>query len=73
MLGFIAADLLGLDRDRLALLEHAIRHHTAGLTSADPTIGTCWDADRLDLGRVGMRPRERFMSTWAGRRRARGL
>ncbi|HSN56532.1 MAG TPA: hypothetical protein VLT32_17825 [Candidatus Sulfomarinibacteraceae bacterium] len=73
MLGSIAADLLDLDRERLVLLEHAIRHHTAGLTSTDPTIGTCWDADRLDLGRVGMRPRERFMSTWAGRRRARRL
>jgi uncharacterized protein len=73
MLGSIAADLLDLDRERLVLLEHAIRYHTAGQTSADPTIGTCWDADRLDLGRVGMRPRERFMSTWAGRRRARSL
>jgi uncharacterized protein len=73
MLNSIAADLLGLDPDRLALLEHAFRHHTAGQTSADPAIGTYWDADRLDLGRAGLRPRERFMSTWAGRRRARRL
>jgi uncharacterized protein len=71
MLGSIAVYLLDLDRERLVLFEHAIRHHTAGLTSADPTIGTIWNADRLDLGRVGMRPRERFISTWAGRRRAR--
>ena len=69
-LGEIVGTVVSLDRDRLALLEHAVRHHTGGQTSDDPTIGTCWDADRLDLGRVGIVPRERFMSTIAGRRRA---
>ena len=38
-------------------------------TTDDPTIGTCWDADRLDIGRVGIIPHERFMSTAAGKRR----
>ena len=33
-------------------------------------VGTCWDADRLDIGRVGIVPHERYMSTAAGRRRA---
>jgi uncharacterized protein len=27
------------------------------------TVGCCWDADRLDLPRVGVQPAERFMST----------
>ena len=27
------------------------------------TIGCCWDADRLDLPRVGIHPRPEFMST----------
>lgn len=27
------------------------------------TVGCCWDADRLDLPRVGMTPSDRFMST----------
>jgi len=27
------------------------------------TIGCCWDADRLDLPRVGIHPEARFMST----------
>ena len=31
--------------------------------SEHPTIGTCWDADRLDLGRVGIVPQPKFMST----------
>ena len=73
MLGSLVPDLFTLDSDRLALLEHAIRNHPKGRTSVEPTIGTCWDADRLDLGRVGMRPHERYMSTKAGRRRVRRL
>ena len=69
MLGEIAGALFTIDPDRLALLEYAMRHHTGGRTSDDPTIGTCWDADRLDLGRAGIVPHERFMSTELGRRR----
>jgi len=29
---------------------------------ADPTVQTCWDADRLDLGRVGIKPAARYLS-----------
>jgi uncharacterized protein len=45
----------------------AMIEHDRGFTSTDPTIGTCWDADRLDLWRVGMTPHPRYMSTEAGR------
>jgi hypothetical protein len=31
--------------------------------SADGTIGTCWDADRLDLPRVGIWPSAALLST----------
>jgi len=50
-----------------ALLEYACTWHTQGRTISDPTIGTCWDADRLDLGRVGKLPEPNFMSTATGR------
>lgn len=70
MLGTLIGILFTLDPHRLVLLEQAIRHHTDGMTSDDPTIGTCWDADRLDLGRVGKNPAARFMSTEAGKKRA---
>ena len=50
-----------------ALLDYACTWHTHGKLSDDPTIGTCWDADRLDLGRVGMQPKARYMSTTFGR------
>lgn len=41
--------------------------HADGFVSADPTIGVCWDADRLNLWRVGVEPDPRWLSTEAGR------
>jgi uncharacterized protein len=55
--------LFDLADEHFELLHHACAWHTHGRLSDDPTIGTCWDADRLDLGRVGTRPEARFMST----------
>ncbi len=49
------------------LLYYACEYHTAGLTEADPTVQTCWDADRLDLGRVGIRPLPERLCTPAAR------
>ena len=56
-----------LTDDRFALLYHACVWHTDGVHHGDPTIATCWDADRLDLGRVGIIPGPEFMSTDFGR------
>jgi uncharacterized protein len=54
----------------LELLIHAVEHHTAGGISENPTIGACWDADRLDLGRVSITPSPHLMSTVFGKRLA---
>jgi len=66
-----AASLRGeayeLSEDRFKLLRFACVWHTDGNRDDDPTIGTCWDADRLDLGRVGVIPDPEFMSTDFGR------
>ncbi len=56
-----------LDPARLNLLVLVVQHHTDGEISNDPTVGACWDADRLDLGRVGIIPSPAYMSTQAGR------
>lgn len=48
-------------------LHYACVHHSAGLTEADVTVQTCWDADRLDLGRVGIRPHPSRLCTSAAR------
>lgn len=42
---------------RFELLYVACRLHTDGGTTDDLEIQGCWAADRLDLGRVGIRPR----------------
>lgn len=59
-----------LDDRRAGKLGNALIGHDRGFTSDDPTIGTCWDADRLELTRVGMRPDPAYFSTAEGRRRA---
>lgn len=44
-------------------LIYACRLHAAGLIDAEVTVQTCWDADRLDLGRVRIRPNPRLLCT----------
>jgi len=61
------ADLPVLDPTQIELLQYACAHHTDGLTDGDITVGTCWDADRLDLGRVGTRPRASRLCTNAAK------
>lgn len=56
---------LSLSDPDFAILVEAIRDHTSGKHHTDPTIATCWDADRLDIGRVGRKPQARFLSTQA--------
>ena len=57
-----------LSDDEFSLLAAACRQHTHARTHADPTIATCFDADRLDLLRVGIMPHASRLCTDAGRR-----
>lgn len=61
-------DVLGLSKSQLDKLEIACRLHDDGQVSNDPTIGVCWDADRLDLPRVGKIPDHKYLSTEAAKR-----
>ncbi len=45
------------------LLYEACFDHTDGKVKADITVMTCWDADRLDLYRIGTRPRVYLLCT----------
>lgn len=65
-----ADGVLRLSDERAAVLAEALRDHTNGTCSEQPTIAVCWDADRLLIGRVGLIPDARFCSTADGRRRA---
>ena len=59
--------LFDISDEHFELLHYACTWHTHGQLSDQPTIGTCWDADRLDLGRVGTQPEADYMSTGFGR------
>lgn len=48
-------------------LHYAITHHSDKKMHKDLIIQVCWDADRLDLGRVGIQPDPRFLGTEAAR------
>jgi uncharacterized protein len=82
----LARTLLGtvfdLPEQHFRLLYRACAGHTDERTHPDKTIQTCWDADRLDLGRVGITPDPDYLSTefakrpetirWADERATRG-
>jgi uncharacterized protein len=58
---------ISLQPQALALLQYACEFHTAGMTEGDVTVQTCWDSDRLDLGRVCILPDPSRLCTPAAR------
>ena len=67
----LARDLRGeafdLGEAEMGLLGFACEEHTNGGVGSHATVGVCWDADRLNLWRVGIRPDPRLLSTGATR------
>lgn len=53
--------------DQLDQLIYACSMHSEGETTTDPTVGACWDADRMDLTRVNMMPEKKYFSTSAAK------
>lgn len=66
----LRGDLFELDDRAFRLLYRACEGHTDERTHPDVTIQTCWDADRLDLGRVGITPHPSYLSTDVAKRPA---
>jgi uncharacterized protein len=65
--GTLRGSLLHIDSTKFELLYYACAHHTDGYTEADVSVQTCWDADRLDLGRVAIQPTPNRLCTEAGK------
>jgi uncharacterized protein len=63
----LQGDCFRLSSQELSLLQEACRNHSDGYLEADITIQTCWDADRLDLGRVGVKPVAKYLCTEVAR------
>jgi uncharacterized protein len=52
-----------LPNEKFDLLYRACELHTVGRGDPDLTVRTCWDSDRLDLGRVGIMPEPKYLGT----------
>ena len=63
----LRGEAFDLEDAEMSLLAFACEEHTNGGIGSDPTVGVCWDADRLNLWRVGIIPDPRFLSTEAAR------
>ncbi len=63
--GELRGEAFDLGDAEMGVLGFACEEHTNGGVVADPTVGVCWDADRLNLWRVGIRPDPRLLSTGA--------
>lgn len=57
-----------ISQEQFDKLYHACKFHTTEPRSGDATIDTCYDADRLDLGRVGIKLDPNKMATDFGAR-----
>ena len=62
------AKLFEIEDERFEKLYHACKFHTHERRNDDVTISTCYDADRLDLGRVGFPLDPEKMATSLGSR-----
>ena len=57
----------------ISLLHSSCRIHNGAPPQSNPTLAVCLDADRLDLGRVGITPDPLRLSTFAAKAIASGL
>jgi uncharacterized protein len=60
-----------LDDTRMTLLVTACEIHNGAPPQSNPTLAVCLDADRLDLGRVGITPDPLLLSTPTAQKMAR--
>ena len=65
--------LKNISDEDISLLKEACRLHTTCLKTGNPTIDACFDADRLDLDRVGIIPDPDRLATEKGKDLARRL
>lgn len=67
----IEAEVISISDLQYQQLAQALIWHNSDLARSDDiTVQTCWDADRLDLGRVGMTPDPKRLFTKEGKKLA---
>ena len=61
-------DYFPLSDNQFKQLKDACKGHTVGQRPDCITINTCWDADRLDIGRVGIVPNSKYLYNYEAKR-----
>jgi uncharacterized protein len=61
------AGLFDLTDEQLELLVYACENHTEETYCDHPTVACCWDADRLDLTRIGVDPDPNMLNSATAR------
>ncbi len=61
------SDDIHLNTEEKSILVTAVKNHTWGFMDGNLTVQICWDADRLDLMRVGIRPDPERLCTKAAK------
>lgn len=64
----LRGNVFDLNDQEFRLLHRACEGHTHERTHPNATIQTCWDSDRLDLGRVGILPHPSRLCTEIAKR-----
>lgn len=64
----IPSALPDFEANRLHSVCTACDLHTTAPPTDDPTLGSCWDSDRLNLWRVGIEPSPLYLSTEEAKR-----
>jgi uncharacterized protein len=59
--------LFNVTDEQLELLIYACENHTDVTHCDHPTVACCWDADRLDLTRIGVDPDPNMLNTATAR------
>lgn len=59
----LRGNLFQLPDEHFEMLWRACAYHSDGLTKDCLTVQICWDADRLDLARVGIMPSPQYLCT----------
>jgi len=54
---------LKISQEQLDILLYACTHHTSQIIHGEVTTRCCWDADRLDLIRIGISPDPEMLNT----------
>ena len=59
----LQGEFFEIEKEELELLSYACLMHPYPGVSFEPTVGACWDADRLELTRAGIQVNPRYLST----------